>query len=202
LITLNPGWVKANFDEKFLSQIRNLNLEKKAFVQVPPGDNRSHPPCSSLSITTGPKVHYLQKEGKRTCMVYSFASAVHHMGWHQIASQIRNVGKKYEFKIGAFGRFANHLPRILKKFKTSKQNASTYDLLEGRMNCLILASIRGTDGKEDHCVTIYNGWIFDSNFNNALTLTKQSLDLCCSTMETKCNYDGCAQLSIFKKLGK
>ncbi len=39
--------------------------------------------------------------------------------------------------------------------------------------------LRGSDRKDDHCVTIYGSWLFDSNFNYALPLSKETLDLCC-----------------------
>ena len=45
------------------------------------------------------------------------------------------------------------------------------------------ASLQSTDGGVDHAVTIFNGWIFDSNFPQALPVDKKSFDLCCSTDE-------------------
>jgi len=49
---------------------------------------------------------------------------------------------------------------------------------------LFVALLQGSDGKEDHCVTIFGKWIFDSNIGNALTLDKKSLDYCCSSDDT------------------
>lgn len=46
---------------------------------------------------------------------------------------------------------------------------------------LVIVSLKGSDGKEDHCVTLYGKWIFDSNFSHALPLCQESLDYCCST---------------------
>ena len=40
------------------------------------------------------------------------------------------------------------------------------------------------EGKDDHCVTLYGKWLFDSNFDYALPLTKECLDLCCSNEGT------------------
>jgi hypothetical protein len=136
-------------------------------------------------------------------MVYLLASAIHHIGWHQVASQIQNVGKKYQYKVGAFGHFLNYLQYKQKALITAcKENASTYNLLQRKTNCLTLACIRGGHGKEDHCISIYNEWIFDSNFEYALLLTKPALDLCCLSSQTTTNYDGCANVVTFKNICK
>ena len=51
-------------------------------------------------------------------------------------------------------------------------------------NQLVVALLRGSNTKEDHCVTIFDNWIFNSNFDWALPLSKELLDLCCSSDET------------------
>jgi hypothetical protein len=45
--------------------------------------------------------------------------------------------------------------------------------------------LEGSDGKDDHCVTVYGSWLFDSNFDYALPLTKEALDLCCLGEDTQ-----------------
>ena len=61
---------------------------------------------------------------------------------------------------------------------------TSYDILDLVDTQLVVASLRGGDGKEEHCVTIYDKWVFDSNFEFALPLTREALDLCCSSDET------------------
>ena len=46
---------------------------------------------------------------------------------------------------------------------------------------LCLLGVRGKDGKTDHAVCVVGEWIFDSNLEKALPLTKVSLDICCSS---------------------
>ena len=43
-----------------------------------------------------------------------------------------------------------------------------------------VCQLEASDGDLSHTVTIVNQWIFDSNFRQALSLTKQNLDKCCS----------------------
>ena len=47
---------------------------------------------------------------------------------------------------------------------------------------LCIVGIRSSDGKSDHAICIVNGeWIFDSNFEKALSFDAISLDLCSSS---------------------
>ena len=41
--------------------------------------------------------------------------------------------------------------------------------------------LRSSDGAESHAVCIYNNWIFDGNFTNALSLTKENLTKACDS---------------------
>ena len=61
---------------------------------------------------------------------------------------------------------------------------SAWDIFKNEENSLMVALLRGSDYTEDHCVTIWGKWIFDSNFSNALPLTQASLNLCCSADDT------------------
>ena len=79
-----------------------------------------------------------------------------------------------------------------KKLKTLQWN-----ILEGEDNDLLIVSLKGSDGKDDHCVTLFGKWIFDSNFKNALPLCKDSLDLCCSSDEKKDTFVSVAQARKF-----
>ena len=61
---------------------------------------------------------------------------------------------------------------------------SSYKILDPVDNQLVVALLKGSDGKEQHSVTIYDRWVFDSNFDYALPLSKEALDLCCSAEDT------------------
>jgi hypothetical protein len=45
----------------------------------------------------------------------------------------------------------------------------------------VIAQLKGTDGKENHVVCLTDGWMFDSNFKEALCINRTNLDLCCSS---------------------
>ena len=60
----------------------------------------------------------------------------------------------------------------------------TYDILKNHSNypnvCLLLYTSHWTD----HCITVCGKWIFDSNLEFALPLTKYSLKYICSGNDT------------------
>ena len=54
-------------------------------------------------------------------------------------------------------------------------------LVDSKEYMLCLLGIESTDGKTDHAITIVGDWIFDSNCERALRLSKESLDICSSS---------------------
>ena len=68
--------------------------------------------------------------------------------------------------------------------------------MENSISDLILVVLRGSDGKEDHCITVCERWLFDSNFEFALPLCQDSLDLCCSTDETQEKFEAVADARV------
>ena len=59
-----------------------------------------------------------------------------------------------------------------------------YNILKNKCDDMVIVILCRRDGKMDHCITVWGKWIFDSNFKNALPLTVESLDLCCSSDES------------------
>ena len=49
----------------------------------------------------------------------------------------------------------------------------------------IITFLEGSNGKKDHTIAIYKGLIFNGNFKNALHLSQEALDLCCSEDDQK-----------------
>ena len=73
-----------------------------------------------------------------------------------------------------------------------------WDILKNGPNDLVVTTLRGSDGKDDHCVTIYGSWLFDSNFDYALPLTKETLDLCCSAEGSNDTFESVGEARICK----
>src|SRR5687768_11548379 len=177
--TLTSAFVKANFPPGYIEQcIVQSKCQKAKFINVPPGRDTPHKtmPESLLGL---PLVHYKQVEGQRTCLTYSFASALHHVGAKQVASEVVSKSKKIIEKFNTIPYFLETMQKQSLNLKRLKANA--WNILKNEEKSMVVVTLRGSDGEEDHCVTVLGNWIFDSNFPNALPLTKDSLDLCCSS---------------------
>ena len=72
-IELANTWVCQNFEEPYLRQVICSTGKQNPFIQVPPGDNKSH---TKLKPTTEPKIRFNQESRERTCMVYSILDVI------------------------------------------------------------------------------------------------------------------------------
>jgi hypothetical protein len=179
--------VISNFDAGYLDQIRCCSGKTDSFLKIPPGDDRKQ--TKVTQINGGPKVHYQQKEGERTCMVYSLASTIHYLGETDIASKIRNDAARYGKDLNAFRTFVQDLKKKYKIFRKELKGKHKVEEWWGtQLTGIYLTRLMGSDGKDDHCVVVTDRWIFDSNFKLALPRSKESFDLCCSSDEQKSTF--------------
>ena len=61
---------------------------------------------------------------------------------------------------------------------------TTYDILQNHSNCPTMCLLLDTTHRTDHCITVCCKWIFDSDLEFALPLTKSSLNYICSGNDT------------------
>ena len=54
------------------------------------------------------------------------------------------------------------------------------------MPCVV--GIRLSDNEMDHTIYIFDNWIFKSNFEKALPLSQESLDICASSSDQKTKF--------------
>ena len=60
------------------------------------------------------------------------------------------------------------------------KNKSAFDILNDTSEIFILVQLMDTLGNMNHGISILDNRIFDSNYEKALNLTRESLDLICS----------------------
>ena len=65
-----------------------------------------------------------------------------------------------------------------------EKNTATFDILQNHCNYPTVCLLLDTAHWIDHCITFCGKWIFDSNFESALPLTKASLNYICSGNDT------------------
>ena len=75
--------------------------------------------------------------------------------------------------------------KIFEYLSLNKKRVKHWNALESPKDYMLcVLGIRSSDGKSDHAICIVNGeWIFDSNFQKALPMNMESLDLCSSSDE-------------------
>ena len=67
------------------------------------------------------------------------------------------------------------------RFRNLHRKKCNWSILQNDNNRLVSVILEGSDGKRDHAITLVGDLLFDSNFEFAVTLCKDTLDLCCST---------------------
>jgi hypothetical protein len=180
VMNLEEGFMTDNFSEQFLNECRKLGENK--FVPIPTGSKRSsimqiYP---SLHCEGAPKVKYMQGNTDG-CVFRSLASAFHctelpsllqaanilvmrsnkFSGGVKCLNKARDIVEKHVFWLRA--------KRIRKKFNWEK-DVTKY--------MFVLGVIRDSHNSQQHAVTIFRNWIFDSNEPFALPLDKKNLDIC------------------------
>ena len=65
-----------------------------------------------------------------------------------------------------------------------EKNTTTIDILHNRSNYPTVCLLLDTAHRTDHCITVCGKWIFDSNLESELPLTKASLSYICSGNDT------------------
>jgi hypothetical protein len=191
-IELEDDWVEENFHEEFLDLVkRKSNSEHCRFIKLPIGKAKplSSPECNLCN----PVIKYLQN-GKDNCVFASMESALSYMGFTYLATLVAKYEQEFlktqytndtyssvmgllNFKITTFKIREFNRKYQLKKIK----NPDEFDLIENaKKNPTILYHVVlvGTDGSENHCVCIYNNYIFDGNYTHAWKLEQASLDEC------------------------
>ena len=207
-VQLDEAYVLENFSKEIIADVRQMGIMgAKKFIPVSPGAPKKHENFPS-HLRKGPKIKYRQKEGEHTCMVYSFASALHYIGEKQYASEIYKMHKKIVNCKDAVGRFSDYVRQINEKFQFYIFKTKEWNILENAQASLVLVTLGGSNGKQDHCVTLCGKWVFDSNFEYALPLCQESLDLCCSTDDIQAKFEKvvdarvCKYIDVTEKLAE
>jgi hypothetical protein len=123
LVPLEEAFVFDNFTPGFIEQVKKM-AGKTCFISIPPGNSKRQDNVP-MHLQTGPDVKFQQQEGQKTCLTFSFASALHHVGACQVASEIYSSSKKIIERHDTVCRFANWLSTFsghlhFKKLKVHK----------------------------------------------------------------------------------
>ena len=120
------------------------------------------------------------------------------MGYRQVASLIYTKRKLIVDKCDTMSRFLKFAIKASSYLVSKKLDLSTWNIWDVGRHELVLVQLRGSDGKEDHVVCLADGWLFDANFDKAMRLSKETLDLCCSSDDSPNDkFDGIVAARVF-----
>ena len=122
-------------------------------------------------------------------MITSISSLLHFANSREHAAKLFSMKKKFQFQMKIWDVLNHYLINLSKLLKLESADYKDKSIEDIDPNKPLITCLCASDGKEDHTVTIYKKWIFDGNFNHALPLNQESLDICCSSDEKKCLYE-------------
>ena len=164
------------------------------YVDVPVGCVRSarlHG-TPSLNVPNAPLVKF-QQGVFDTCVYSSLASALFHTGLRQAAYHIQRVARKDSgcAPTKLLHRLHERIRATEAKFLVIERMSDTFDWkTDLKDNVIFVGAIQGSDGNAQHAVTLFQGWIFDSNEKTAIPLCKEGLDFCTQSEEER-EFTGC-----------
>jgi hypothetical protein len=137
------------------------------------------------------------------CTLKSMASALHFLGYPEIAQQI-SKGYKVGYESCNFHKAMAFIDEITRKNYGKKMRLKGMSRRRRRYCPLdpsyrpphpILASLKAVDTMKkptgiNHCVCFVDDYIFDSNMETALPISQESLDAICDSIITGATYAG------------
>ena len=88
----------------------------------------------------------------------------------------------------ALSLFKTKLVKLTRYPKCANIQLSIGDLESKLFSQPVVTCVKGSDGKVDHTITIFQGYIFDGNFTHALPFSKEALDYYCLSDSDKCKF--------------
>jgi hypothetical protein len=174
-------------DIAFLKQVKREGINNsQRFVDIPPGDYREHHEYPK-DLKKGPEQHYWQQEKTRTCLTTAFANMLWFCNCRDHSSVIYTAHKLCKHP-NALVLFKEKLFEMSRQLKCTNVKITLEDLHGKLFYKPVVTCVKGDDGKEDHTIVIYKGYIFDGNFTHALPLCPRALDHCCSSQEKSCKF--------------
>jgi hypothetical protein len=180
----------ALFGSKFVAEVLARGKSYSTctkYIDVPVGAVREARLGGSPTLTVpGAPIVFHQQGTLDTCVFSSMASALYFSGQRQAASFVQNAAKGHA---GANAKsLFSDLVRVVRqtevRFLEIKALPPAFDWKNDlKPNMIVAGSLEGSDGSVHHAVTLFRGWIFDSNEKHAIPLGKEGLDFCTQTDE-------------------
>jgi hypothetical protein len=180
VVNLEEGFMKENFRKRFLQECQNLG--PREFVPIPTGTSR----CSlmkqfpTMKCEGAPSMKYMQGNVD-SCVFSSLASAFHCTGIPSLM-QAGNILVMRSKKFSGGSKSMTKAKKVVQdhvRWLESKKLKNDFDWESDLTNYMFVVGVmKDSHNSQQHAVTIFREWIFDSNEPYALPLNKNNLDIC------------------------
>ena len=183
-VNLEESYVTKTFGNDFVIALRALSSKGK-YVDIPVGTAKTSMlhKFPNLQLKEAPAMKYQQGQ-KETCLYSSFASVLYYIGYKVSANLIQQTGVGAREGCGVnslktLSKLVRHTLDI--KFMNTRKTKPQFNWeIDLGKEMILVAVLQSEDGGVNHGVTIFGGYIFDSNEEQALPLCTEALDYCCS----------------------
>ena len=141
----------------------------------------------------------MQEEGTRTCLIISLANILHYSNCRHHAALLHHKRFKFEDSSGLWKELNAYLLSMSPLLYNKGIKLKFEDLSRNYYYNPLITNVKGSDGKKDHSIGIYNGMIFDSNVEYPMKFSLDALSLCCSDGNKKFEFVGFHQTHQFTK---
>ena len=122
----------------------------------------------------------MQEEGTHTCLIVCLANILHFSNCREHAALLHNRRFKFEDKFDVWDEVNEYLLSLSPLLSSRWIKLKYEDLFRQYHYNPLITNVKGSDGKKDHSIGIYQGMIFDSNVECPMKLSLEALSLCCS----------------------
>jgi hypothetical protein len=210
-VIIDAEWVANNIEEEIVAEAQK---QLGVFVEIPVG-GFSNQGCSRSSFFSAdaPIVIFRNNPTRPMCLMRSFASGLHHLGYAKAGEAIATPNKNsgLSSRQGQFSYFDERVKlamklegllqiRLKKPWRGNKKEYYNPLLVEHRHNNNpIAASLKAVkEGKSGrmsnvqiaHCVCFVGDWVFDCNMERAMIISVESLNHICSSIVPGSKYNG------------
>ena len=180
VIQLDEAWVGTNLQEKSIVHCKQMSQKSKKFYKIPPGNPSTQIIPRNLLNLTLPVIFFRQSETDVSCLMLSFANALHFRNYQKEALEFKRVSEtEINLQVSKFqlfhSTFSSQFPRSELKSISDKD----YTVLFDNSDNFKVITLLSTDGDGMHAVTIWKKIIFDSSLERALPLSLKALDFIC-----------------------
>ena len=185
VVLLQDRYIKDNFGKRFVEECVKLGDNK--FVPVPVGTARKSVMSlfPNLRCERAPEIKYEQGNNDN-CVGCSLGSALYCTKIPtlvRVANILVQISKKFGGGVESLWK-AREIMQEHVKWMQVKTIKDTFDWEKDiTRNMFVVGVLKDSGNSQQHAITIFRNWIFDSNEPVALPLTKTNLDIC--TWEVK-----------------